>query len=211
MCIRDSRLVVGIRDTVLSDRLQMDAELTLEKAKKAIRQKEAVTEQHQDLRGEDRKNEHSVVADVSKTPTSRPPYSRGGATNQNSRPQHKGSRQGQRANCLRCGRRKHAPGEKCPATGVICHRCKKKGHFKAQCLSKTVAETELGAAFLGTLTPETESAWMATIRLERKEIQFKLDTGAGVTAISEKTYQNCLLYTSPSPRDATLSRMPSSA
>ena len=24
-------------------------------------------------------------------------------------------------------------------------------------------------------------------------------------------YQNCLLYTSPSPRDATLSRMPSSA
>ena len=80
---------------------------------------------------------------------------------------------------------KHAPGEKCPA----CHRCKKKGHFKAQGLSKTVAETELGAAFLGTLTPKTESAWMATIRLERKEIQFKLDTGAGVTAISEKTYQ----------------------
>ena len=45
----------------------MDAELTLEKAKEAIRQKEAVTEQHQDLRGEDRKNEHSVVADVSRT------------------------------------------------------------------------------------------------------------------------------------------------
>eukprot|EP00830_Metopus_es_P015219 TRINITY_DN4315_c0_g1_i1.p3 TRINITY_DN4315_c0_g1~~TRINITY_DN4315_c0_g1_i1.p3 ORF type:complete len:111 (-),score=37.00 TRINITY_DN4315_c0_g1_i1:10-342(-) len=27
----------------------------------------------------------------------------------------------------------------------------------------------------------------------------------------KKKYQNCLLYTSPSPRDATLSRMPSSA
>ena len=27
----------------------------------------------------------------------------------------------------------------------------------------------------------------------------------------EKTYEACLLYTSPSPRDATLSRMPSSA
>ena len=36
--------------------------------------------------------------------------------------------------------------------------------------------------------------------------------GAGNTA-AEKTnrYDNCLLYTSPSPRDATLSRMPSSA
>ena len=27
----------------------------------------------------------------------------------------------------------------------------------------------------------------------------------------EEQYKNCLLYTSPSPRDATLSRMPSSA
>ena len=33
--IRD-RLVVGIRDTVLSEKLQLDAELTLEKAKKSI-------------------------------------------------------------------------------------------------------------------------------------------------------------------------------
>ena len=29
--------------------------------------------------------------------------------------------------------------------------------------------------------------------------------------IAAETLQNCLLYTSPSPRDATLSRMPSSA
>ena len=29
--------------------------------------------------------------------------------------------------------------------------------------------------------------------------------------IVENTYYTCLLYTSPSPRDATLSRMPSSA
>ena len=35
--IRD-RLVVGIRDTTLSERLQMDPKLTLESAKKAIRQ-----------------------------------------------------------------------------------------------------------------------------------------------------------------------------
>ena len=35
--IRD-RLIVGIRDKSLSERLQMDAALTLEKAKTAIRQ-----------------------------------------------------------------------------------------------------------------------------------------------------------------------------
>ena len=40
-------LVVGIRDTNISKYLQMDAELTLEKAKKAIRKREAIREQTQ--------------------------------------------------------------------------------------------------------------------------------------------------------------------
>ena len=42
--IRD-RLVVGIRDNALSKRLQLDAALTLDKAKKTVRQQEAVGEQ----------------------------------------------------------------------------------------------------------------------------------------------------------------------
>lgn len=37
-----NRLVVGIQDTSLSEHLQLDADLTLEKAKKAFRQREAV-------------------------------------------------------------------------------------------------------------------------------------------------------------------------
>ena len=51
--LRD-RLVVGIRDTALSERLQMDPDLTLDKAMKSIRQREAVKEQHQQLQGETR-------------------------------------------------------------------------------------------------------------------------------------------------------------
>lgn len=47
--IRD-RLVVGILDSALSQRLQLDATLTLEKAKKLVRQREAVGEQNQLLR-----------------------------------------------------------------------------------------------------------------------------------------------------------------
>ena len=46
--IRD-RLVVGIRDAALSRSLQLDAELTLEKAKKKTRQQEAIGEQQQQL------------------------------------------------------------------------------------------------------------------------------------------------------------------
>ena len=42
--IRD-RLVVGIGDVVLSECLQLDADLILEKVKKAVSKKEAVHEQ----------------------------------------------------------------------------------------------------------------------------------------------------------------------
>ena len=45
------RLVVGIRDSSLSERLQLDPDLTLEKAKKFIRQREAVHEQQGILSG----------------------------------------------------------------------------------------------------------------------------------------------------------------
>jgi len=48
--IRD-RLVVGIRNCYLSGRLQLDSELTLEKAKKAIRQHKVVHGQQDALQG----------------------------------------------------------------------------------------------------------------------------------------------------------------
>ena len=44
------RLVVGIWDAGLSQQLQLDSELTLEKAKMKIRQKEAVGEQQKELK-----------------------------------------------------------------------------------------------------------------------------------------------------------------
>ena len=44
------RLVVGIRDVKLSEHLQLDSELTLEKAKRMVRQAEAAQEQQKQLR-----------------------------------------------------------------------------------------------------------------------------------------------------------------
>ena len=51
--IRD-RLVVGIRDCSLSEKLQLDPPLTLETAKKSICQREAVHEQQKVLKGNDK-------------------------------------------------------------------------------------------------------------------------------------------------------------
>ena len=43
------------------------------------------------------------------------------------------------------------------------------------------------------------------------ELDTKLRIAKDIGEIATRNLRNCLLYTSPSPRDATLSRMPSSA
>jgi len=64
--LRD-RLVVGIRDLAMSQKLQREAGLTLERAKKAIRQKEAVHEQQQQLRGDGSAKDPLVVDEIRRT------------------------------------------------------------------------------------------------------------------------------------------------
>ena len=44
-------------------------------------------------------------------------------------------------------------------------------------------------AFLGTVTSSKDKAWSVNIRLQGKEIVFKMDTGTKVTVISEKEYR----------------------
>ena len=52
-------------------------------------------------------------------------------------------------------------------------------------------ESQQDSAFLGSLSGDNETAdsWTTTLRVAGRRIQFKLDTGAEVTAISESTYQ----------------------
>ena len=122
--IRD-RLVVGIRDTALSQRLQMDSALTLESAKKSIRQKEAVHEQQQALKGGDKAtNASSLDAIRPKRQTN--PRIRGHRSERRDHPRdtQTGTKQPPRnpqtgGKCSRCGRERH-PREKCPARDAQC-------------------------------------------------------------------------------------------
>ena len=181
--IRD-RLVMGIRDAVLSQQLQLNADLTLEKAKKKIRQREAVGEQSKELKGATEGDISLEAVRYRKQPKGRgpnPQRGRGGFK----------PKTAQNRTCTRCGTGSH-PRDKCPAKEVTCHRCKKKGHYSSQCFAKKISEvtTEsvLDTAFLDTVTDEHSSAWFATVKLNERETKFKLDTGAEVTAISEETY-----------------------
>ncbi|XP_042070448.1 uncharacterized protein LOC121812411 [Haplochromis burtoni] len=59
--IRD-RLVVGLKDISLVERLQMDKDLTLEKAVNQARQSEAIKKQQSDIRGENKMEIDAVSA-----------------------------------------------------------------------------------------------------------------------------------------------------
>ena len=174
--LRD-RLVVGIRDVALSEKLQMDATLTLEKAKKAIRQKEAVTEQQAFLQ-EGSKKDPITIDEVNKGRSGRG----GGARARTSK-------------CTRCGHDKHVPGDKCPAMNATCYKCNRKGHFGARCFSKTQAaatnEMNMDTAYLDIVDAVTENkfSWHCKIQMKNTAVDFKLDTGAEVTAIMEETYK----------------------
>ena len=61
--LRD-RIVISIRNAVLSKRLQLDAELTLEKAKRLVRQEEAVNDKQHQLKGDSSLLETSIVDGV---------------------------------------------------------------------------------------------------------------------------------------------------
>ena len=90
--IRD-RIVMGIRDSALSERLQLDPDLTLDKVKKLVRQREAVHKHQQFLSG--KSIEGTMVEAVSKGK--------------------------QQQVCTRCGKGAH-PCQAYPAREAICHK-----------------------------------------------------------------------------------------
>ena len=55
-----------------------------------------------------------------------------------------------------------------------------------------------------TINPATGEKLCTVAKCNHKDVNLAVK-------VSRKAFNSCLLYTSPSPRDATLSRMPSSA
>lgn len=121
--IRD-RIVVGIRNSALSLKLQMDAELPLEKAVRAARETEAVKKQQPLLRSDFQKvKAEKTVGQVKKQSKWKP---------QKSTPPKKVTppRKPQKSQaCGRCGKAPvHSP-QQCPAKEETCPKCGKGGHY----------------------------------------------------------------------------------
>ena len=113
--IRD-RIVVGIRDSSLSQKLQMEADLTLEKATKMVRESEAIKKQQKTIR---EKLEDAAELDAIRKGRGKSWHHK---SRQNQRPQQIPPTKP--SVCTRCGQSAHGRLQ-CPAKDQICHRCNK--------------------------------------------------------------------------------------
>lgn len=194
--IRD-RIVVGIRDAKLSERLQLDPNLTLDKTITQVRQNEEIKRQQPIIRREKSEvKEVNVDAVVTKrTSKAKMTLQKAEGTVQrtqsfyNATPKIK-----QMDSCKRCGKSPQHPWKLCPAREAECRKCRKKGHFATVCRSVQRLEAIVDSsydesAFLGTIqTQKQENMWQQKILVNKEPITFKIDTGAAVTAIPASLY-----------------------
>ena len=189
--IRD-RIVVGIRNSALSEKLQLDPELTLAKAATQVRQAEAVKQQQPLVRGKP----DAPVGAVGKG-SGRPIKTYRGSAHNAPTAHSTGStaRQGKQP-CSRCGKGLHTKAQ-CPARGKLCNRCGKLGHFQAVCRSPAkvggveTTQTAEDATFLGSINDESngDDPWCISLTLEGKTVTLHVDTGAEVTVITKKVWR----------------------
>lgn len=133
--IRD-RIVVGLADARLSERMQMEKDLTLEKAINMARQSEEIKKQQNTLRSDTSSVVQLDAATVDRMFVGRkqrekPKFNKyksdGAKAHFNSQGRHPHSSQ-----CYKCGGPPH-PRHECPANDANCHSCGKKGHFQRVC------------------------------------------------------------------------------
>ncbi|UYV79612.1 hypothetical protein LAZ67_18000031, partial [Cordylochernes scorpioides] len=191
--IRD-RIVVGVRDKALSERMQLDSELTLEKAVKMVRQQEAVRQQQVDLQRPLTSQKVNQVKFNSKKQSPK-------QQQQPSRKKEKSAKT--RSRCPKCGGFTHREGQACRAEGQRCNLCSKTGHFANCCPDKQAKTAEVKAVseldeeirFLLEVSAVEDSSnldndedecrrrWTAEIQVNGKKVKFKLDSQADVTCV----------------------------
>ena len=182
--VRD-RIVVGIKDTKLSEKLAADKELTLEKAIRMVKEAEANKRMKKLLQGT---NEPTADVDALK-------FRKG-----KFKPKQETASGGKKASasgvCNWCGYHADHSKKQCPARDEKCNICKKKGHFSKVCRSKKSKVNEIAGSsddsddyFLGSITMiDAVEDWKATLHVGRVPVEFKIDTGADVTVIPERVF-----------------------
>ena len=182
--IRD-RIVVGLRDKALSEKLQLESSLTLEKAINQARQKELIRQQQGIIRPRESPvnvDRINVKGQNKQSLFKQKQYSKSDQSNVDQ-------------NCGRCGGPPHKR-MNCPSRDSVCILCRKKGHWKMVCRSKKVNEVltddDMEELFLGEVIDAVEAnqlnSWKADIAINDKIIKFKIDSGADVSVLPYDVY-----------------------
>jgi hypothetical protein len=202
--VRD-RLVIGLRDPVVKEKLQLMSELSLDRAINTARRGEMVKEQMREQRGE-----ADEVSDSRYQSRGRG-YSRGvrgrGSRGGRGRGHGKSERRDTQSEpkCGRCGNQ-HTAKSKCPATGKTCNYCHKHGHFVSMCrkrLNREAGEVEQRSSDIEDVEsrpfyireveavscPDNQEVWTTDLSIGGKRVTFKIDSGADISVMSESTYQ----------------------
>ena len=138
--IRD-RIVVGLQDSKLSEKLQLDPDLTLTKAINQARQSETVKKQQTLLRSDFKESTETMKEVDAIKSRKTPKFKKESASSGTKKPFKNTSTNPPSTRCDRCGK---SPGHKrtnCPAKEAICHKCSKRGHWGAVCKSSKIYKT----------------------------------------------------------------------
>jgi transposase InsO family protein len=213
-CIRD-RFVAGLYDKDVSEELQNVSKLTLEKAIEIARRQEAIKKHVQAQKGT---AVEEVRHPKPRQPGHRGGYHSQqprGRSRGASRPRGRGAPgpKPQASKCTRCDKQ-HSWG-RCPAIHEQCHKCRKWGHFAVCCRSQGVREVQAephesvyvdtsfdpyevygDVFYMDTVTADKpieaayEEPWLVSLPICGSDVEFKVDSGADVTTISEKCYES---------------------
>lgn len=190
--IRD-RLVVGLRDMALSEKMQLDNKLTLTKAVNMARQSEAIKKQQSDLRAESHSVKSTMEVDAVMLKYKKPLHGKFKPNMQQKKSGQEPKVQTDKSTCHKCGNRAHSDKGQCPARNVMCHTCSKKGHFQKVCRKATsvnavgFADKQTDGIFLGSVEAGA-NPWSVDVQIRNRKVSFKIDTGADVSVIPYQTY-----------------------
>ncbi|KAJ8375234.1 hypothetical protein SKAU_G00058140 [Synaphobranchus kaupii] len=197
--IRD-RLVVGLSDLRLSERMQLDKDLTLAKAIEMARQTETVRQQQSNLRGDTVGK--SETCSVDRVMNKGKPFQRMRKHAQWEKPSQGRTENTGVSKCFKCGKSPSHPKVQCPANDVMCHSCGKKGHYRRVCASSRAVhevqeEDSEDDYFLGTIATDGDP-WM--VKIKDRNVTFKMDTGADVTVIPDYVFNTVFAKDKPALR-----------
>lgn len=114
------------------------------------------------------------------------------------RQQHSGTGSTAQGKCSRCSKQ-HGKGDICAARRADCRKCGKRGHYAIMCCTLQVndvfTEKTEPERFFPTVQ-DSNTLWSVRLQLQHSDFDFKIDSGADTSVISQHTYETAGIFTS---------------